>query len=87
MKDPKDVVDFYLQRIAQASHAVEKRIIKDDLFLYYYHLTASECEAVKAQMQPLLDEKQIEIEAKDPVLKRTGELLRKLKHKQAAISE
>ena len=78
MNDPKDVVAFYLQRIENAEGPMEKRLIKSDLFLYYYRLTDAECDAVKAQMQPLLAEKQLEMEAKDPLLKRAGELLRRL---------
>ena len=82
MNDPKDVVAFYLQRIENASHRVEKRIIKDDLFLYYYRLTDIECEAVRPLMQSLLDEKRIEMEASDPLLNRAGDLLRSLTIKQ-----
>ncbi|GAB2579295.1 hypothetical protein [Spirosoma areae] len=86
MNDPKDVVAFYLQRIKNASHPVEKRLIKGDLFLYYHRLTDAECEAVRLQMQPLLDEKRIEMEEKDPMLKRAGELLRRLEAKSSVIS-
>ena len=82
MNDPKDVVAFYLQRIENASHPVEKRIIKDDLFLYYYRLTVTECEDVRPLMQLLLDEKRIEMETSDPLLKRAGDLLRSLTIKQ-----
>lgn len=42
----KVAVAFYLQRIRNASHPVEKRIINDDLFLYYHHLSGADCEAV-----------------------------------------
>lgn len=82
MNDPKEVVAFYLQRIKNASHPVEKRIIQNDLFIYYYRLTDAECEAVRPEMQPLLDEKRIEFEDKDVLLKQAGELLRRLENSQ-----
>jgi hypothetical protein len=82
MNDPKDVIAFYLQRIQNASHPIEERIIKDDLFLYYYRLSETECEDVRPLMQSLLDEKRIEMEAHDPLLKRAGELLHRLAAKQ-----
>ncbi len=86
MNDPKDVVAFYLQRIENANHPVEKRIIKDDLLLYYHRLTDAECEAVRPQMQPLLDELQLEIQEKDPLMKQAGELLRRLGAKQSVAT-
>ncbi len=85
MNNPKDVVAFYLQRIESASHPVEKQIINDDLFLYYYRLTDAECEAIRPQMQPLLDKKRIEMEAKDPLLKQAADLLRRLETNQVAM--
>lgn len=86
MNSPKEVVAFYLQRIEIANHPVEKRIIKSDLLLYYYHLTDAECESVRLQMQPVLDEKQAEMAANDSLLKQAGELLNQLASKGVVVS-
>lgn len=85
MNNAQDVIAFYLQRIENASHLAEKRLIRDDLFLYYYRLTDSECETVRPQMQPLLDEKRAEMETNDPLLKQAGDLLR-LKPRQTTTA-
>ncbi len=79
MNTPQEVVAFYVNRIKNARHPVEKRIIKDDLMLYYYRLTANECHAVEAAMRPYLDEIRAELVKEDPLLQRAEELLNRIK--------
>ena len=79
MKTPQEVVAFYVNRIENARHPVEKRIIKDDLMLYYYRLTDTECHAVDVAMRPYLDEVHAELVKTDPLLQRAEELLNRIK--------
>lgn len=85
MNTPEDVVAFYLRRIENAAHPVEKRIIEDDLLLYYYRLTEDECEVVRPLLQAVLDKKRRVLEVNDPMLKRAGELLERLKNQTATV--
>jgi len=75
MNSPAEVVAFYRQRIESTNHPVEKKIIENDLFLYYYRLADSEKETIRQQMKPFLDAKRADMEKVDPVLKRAGDLL------------
>lgn len=79
MSTPSEVVAFYMQRIANANHPVEKRIIEKDLMLYYYRLSTSECDSVENQMRPLLDQCYQEHLKTDPLLQRAEELLNRVK--------
>ena len=79
MNTPHEVVAFYVNRIENAGHPVEKRIIKDDLMLYYYRLTDNECQAVDVMMRPYLEEVHAELIKTDPLLQRAEELLNRIK--------
>ena len=79
MSTPTQVVAFYMQRIANASHPVEKQIIERDLMLYYYRLSSDECDSVEDQMRPLLDRCYQEALKTDPLLQRAEELLNRIK--------
>lgn len=78
MSTPKQVVAFYMQRIADASHPVEKRIIEKELMLYYYRLSSEECDSVESQMRPLLDRCYQEALKTDPLMQRAEELLSRI---------
>ena len=75
MNSPEEVVRFYLQRIEDAPHPVEKRILKRDLHLYHYRLTADDAKSVEVLMEPLMRELELIMIEKDPLLKRAHELL------------
>ncbi len=75
MNSPEEVVRFYLKRIAETLHPVEKRILKSELNLYLYRLTVDEAKSVEVLMEPLMKELELVIIEKDPLLKRAHELL------------
>lgn len=75
MDNPEEVVRFYLQRIEDAPHPVEKRILKRDLHLYHYRLTADDAKSVEVLMEPLMQELELVMIEKDPLLKRAHEML------------
>lgn len=79
MNTPQEVVAFYVNRIENAKHPVEKCIIKDDLMLYYYRLTDDECQAVDVAMRPYLDEVHAKLVKEDPLLQRAEELLNRIR--------
>lgn len=79
MSTPTEVVAFYMQRIANASHPVEKRIIEGDLLLYYYRLSDDECNSVEKQMRTILDRHYQEALKIDPLIQRAEELLNRIK--------
>ncbi len=82
MNSPAEVVRFYLDRIEKAPHPVEKSIIRRDLMLYQHHLTAEEAQSVDYLLRPLLDEIELEMIEKDPLLKRVHETLARLQNRQ-----
>lgn len=79
MSTATEVVAFYMQRIANTNHPVEKRIIEKDLMVYYYRLSSDECDSVEEQMRPLLDRYYQEAVKTDPLLQRAKELLNRIK--------
>lgn len=79
MNTPQEVVAFYANRIENAKHPVEKRIIMRDLMLYHYRLSDDECNAVEEMMRPYLDEVCAVLIKDDPLLQRAEELLNRIK--------
>lgn len=75
MNSPEEVVQFYLRRIDEAPHPVEKRILKSELHLYFYRLSADDAKSVEGLMEPLMRELELKMIEKDPLLKRAHEML------------
>jgi hypothetical protein len=82
MNSPEEVVQFYLKRIEEAPHPVEKRILRSDLNLYHYRLSKDEAKSVEALMEPLMRELELEMIEKDPLIKRVYETLAAIKARQ-----
>ena len=82
MNSPEKVVRFYLERIDKVPHPVEKAIIKSDLMLYHHRLSAEEAQSVDYLLRPLLDEIELEMIEKDPLLKRVHETLARIRNRQ-----
>lgn len=83
MNSPEEVVRFYLQRIENAPHPVEKRILKSELHLYHYRLTPDEAKSVEVLMEPLMRELELVMIEKDPLLKRAHEMLSAFKARRS----
>jgi hypothetical protein len=83
VNSPEEVVRFYLKRIDEAPHPVEKRILKRDLHLYHYRLTADDAKSVEVLMEPFMRELELEIIEKDPLLKRAHEMLSAFKARRS----
>jgi|GEM_PF-2604831 len=75
MNSPEEVIRFYLKRIEDASHPVDKRILKSDLHLYHYRLADDKAKSVEELMEPLMRELELVMIEKDPLQKRAHELL------------
>jgi hypothetical protein len=82
MNSPEEVVRFYLERLDKVPHPVEKAIIKSDLMMYHYRLPVEEAQSVEHLLQPLLDEIELEMIEKDPLLKRVHETLARIRNRQ-----